>query len=155
MAGGTAITSQPRHPGAWRQVQQRDQPSNFHEKSLSQKALACNEAIAPARNTLPLAELKGMDVTGILPKELQVVSGHSQPSFPCFTLLRDHLCCHSVACRQTQTAQASATRWVPHGSDFQFCTSNSHQAWKAITKSVKCCQSQCSVLLRAWPGTDH
>lgn len=122
---------------------------------LTPKALTSNEVIAPAKTTLPLGEMKGTDITEHLLKELQMVAGCSQPSFPCFTPLRDYLCCHSVAFRETWTAQTSATWLVPHGSDFQFCTSNSHQTWKEIKKSVKCCQFQGSVLLKAWPGTDH
>lgn len=62
-------------------------------------------------NSLPRAEMQGTDATGHFPKELQMVAGCSQPSFPCFTSLRDHLCWHSVACRWTQPAQIQPLGW--------------------------------------------
>lgn len=107
------------------------------------------KSLLPAEDTLPLAEMLGTDVARHLPKEPRMVSCPFQPSFPWGTSLLP------LGCRQTQAAQASATRLAPHGSDFQFCTSNSHQPWKPIRKSVKCHRLQGSFLLSAWPGTDH
>lgn len=70
--------------------------------------------------------MQGTDVTGHLPKDLQMVAGHFQLSFPRLTSLRDRLCCHSPAGKLGQhrlwplswshmalishSAQATATR---------------------------------------------
>lgn len=58
--------------------------------------------LPPAENTIPLAKMQGTGVARHLPKQPQIVASPFQPSFPCFTSLGGHLCCHSAAGKPRQ-----------------------------------------------------
>lgn len=155
LAGGTAITSQPRLPGAHRQLQQQDWPLEFLLKvSHSKKAQACHETVATSRKHHSLGQDAG-HWCGKAPSQAVADSGLPFPALLPLLHLPWGTPLLPLGCRQTQAAQTSAAWLSPHGSDFQICTSNSHQPWKPIRKSVKCRRLQGSFLLSAWPGTDH